>query len=193
MQSVRVVAGEREEIGDRLRLHTAAIEQRLLVQHALADHVYLHDVVGLQALPEVLVRREDPDLVDLSTESRSGGGERVVGLELPHRPDDGPDGPGGLLGCIELRPQLGRDAFIRFVVCKEIVAKGADGIVERHRQVRDLLRWICQQREQRLRHPARRLQRLRRPLRIVRAEELEGAVHQVQAHGRSISQRPGAR
>ena len=191
--AIGVVPDERQQIWDRFRLHSAAVEQRLLVDHALADHVHLHDVVRLQALPQVLVRREDADLVDLSSESRRCRGERVIGLELAHRPDHRSDGTGGLLGGVELRPQLGRHAFVRLVLREEIVAKRSDRVVEGHRQVGDLLRRVGQQREQRLRHAQRRLQRLLRPLRIVCAEELEGTVHQVQAHGRSISQRSGAR
>ena len=89
--------------------------------------------------PEVLVGREDAHLLDLVAEAGGGRGERVVGLELAHRPDGHPQRTDGLLGGVELREELGRHALLGLVAGEEVVAEGADGVVEGDRDVGDRL------------------------------------------------------
>ena len=187
--AVGVVAGQSEIIRNRVRPDPAALQQRLLVEHALADHVDLHHVVGLQALPEVLVRREDPHLVDLPGVARGGRGERIVGLEFAHRPHHRADRARRLFRGVELRAQVRRHPLVGLVVREEVVAERTDRIVEGDRHVRHLLGGIGEQRQQRLRQPPGRLERMRRPFRVMGAEELEGAVDDVQPHRPSIAWR----
>ena len=59
----------------------------MIDQLALAA-VELDDPAAAHALPEVLVRREDEDLLDgiVGVGDAGGGAEGVVGLVLDHRP-----------------------------------------------------------------------------------------------------------
>ena len=65
-----------------LRAHAVLVERRA------PDPVEAHDARAAHALREVLVRRADHDLLDvaLRREARGGRRERVVALELDHRP-----------------------------------------------------------------------------------------------------------
>ena len=144
-----------------------------------------------QALSEVLVGREDADLRNLRTELRGTGGERVVGLEFAHRPHRHPQGSHRFFRRVELGEQLRRDAFLGLVSVEEIVAEAADGIVEGDRDVAHGLAFVVEEREHRRGERDGRFlvaavrSAMRRPLREVGAEELVGAVHQVQPHGRN--------
>jgi hypothetical protein len=53
-----------------------------------ASAIHLHDSVRAHALREILVRRPDRDLLhpSIGRSERRGRRERVVGLELDHRP-----------------------------------------------------------------------------------------------------------
>ncbi len=114
------------------------------------------------------------------------GGQRVVRLELLHRPDAEPQGPRHLLRRIELREQLRIDPLLGLVSGEEQVAKRADGVVERDRRVRDRLGGVVQEREEGSEQPGDRFglrSVLRAPRRTpdeVGAEELPGPVDQVQ-------------
>ena len=127
--AVGVVAGQSEIIRNRVRPDPAALQQRLLVEHALADHVDLHHVVGLQALPEVLVRREDPHLVDLPGIPRGSRGERIVGFEFAHRPHHRADRARGLFRGVELRAQVRWHPLVGLVVREEVVAERTDELL----------------------------------------------------------------
>ena len=75
----------------------------------------LHDAIADHALREVLVRRPDADLLDARIPRREvgRGGQRVVGLELDHRPHDDAHRRERLLERMELRPERGLDALAR--------------------------------------------------------------------------------
>src|SRR5262249_6699235 len=64
------------------------------------------------------------------------GSERIVGLELDHRPDHHPEGSNSLLGEWELGQQLSSDALTGLVLREEIVAEGLDDVIEGTRHVR---------------------------------------------------------
>ena len=147
------VADQRQEVGDALRPDAAPGPQGLLVDLAAPDPVHLHHPAAGEALAEVLVRREDAHLLDLVAEAGGGRGERVVGLELPHRPDHDPERAHRLLGGVELGEQLGRHALLGLVAGEEVVAERADGVVEGDGDVRDRLARVAEQRRQARRQP----------------------------------------
>ena len=117
-------AGPHPELGD----------DAPLVDHHVLAPVQLHDAVPAHALPEVLVRRADDDLLHVAVVVGDGGaaGQRVVRLELDHRPHQDPEGGEGLLEGPGLGPQIGIDAVARLVAGPQVVAEGLDHVVGRH-------------------------------------------------------------
>ena len=109
------------------------------VAHLSAPAIHLHDAIAHDALREILVGRPDADLLD----ARIGGremrrrGQRVVGLELDHRPRDDAHGDERLFERVKLRPQRGLDAFARFVAGPQIVAERLDDVIGGNADVRD--------------------------------------------------------
>ena len=83
------VADEREVVGDQRRRHAELGAHAGCVADRLACAIDLDDAIGDDALREVLVGRPDADLLHRGIGARDPrrGGERVVGLELDHRPD----------------------------------------------------------------------------------------------------------
>src|SRR5262249_54165780 len=98
----------------------------------------LDDAVVLDALREILVGRPDADLLD----ARVGRGEvrrrreRVVGLELDHRPDDDAHRGEPLLERVELPEQRPLHALGGLVAGPEAVAERLDDVVGRDAHVR---------------------------------------------------------
>ena len=70
---------------------------------------------------------------------RAADGERVVGLELDHRPDDHAHRRERLLERLELRPQRRLDAVAGLVARPEVVAERLDDVVGRDADVRRAL------------------------------------------------------
>jgi hypothetical protein len=144
-----------------------------------------HDSLSAHALAEILIGRQDDDLVEGVRPARGCSCQRVVGLELDHRPDDDAESPQRLLGELELRQQIGRYSLTGLVSHEELVAEGLDDVVEGGTHMRDV--GLAQQRQRRTDQPAHGSHRpsLRRMLvrkREVGAEELVGSVEQVQLH-----------
>jgi hypothetical protein len=98
---------------------------------ALPAPVDLDDSVAADALREVLVGRPDAGLLDrvVGVGEVRRRGERVVGLELDHRPDDDPHRRERLLERMELRKQRRLDPGRRLVAGPEIVAERLDHVV----------------------------------------------------------------
>ena len=69
-------------------------------------------------------------------EAAARRGQRVVGLELHHRPDDHAQRRDGVLGERELGQQLRVDALAGLVAGEELVAERLDDVVEGARHVR---------------------------------------------------------
>jgi len=185
--AVRGVAHEREEVGHAGRPEPArGAERRLVGDRALAT-VDLHDALAAQALPEILVRGHDADLIDLGRKARRARGQRVVGLVLAHRPDRDAERARRLFDGVELRPQRRVDPFVALVGGEQIVTERTDRIVERDRDVRHRLCRLRQQRQQRRGDAHRRLRVPARgrpvvgALRVVGAEQLVGSVDEVEA------------
>ena len=116
-----------------------------LVRHFFLTPVDLDDSVVNQALAKILVGRENPHLIDLIAKLASRGRQGVVRLVLAHRPDRHSDRANRVFRSVELRPQFGRNAFVAFVGRKQIVAKRANWIVERHRNMGDSFVRVMQQ------------------------------------------------
>ena len=64
------------------------------------------------------------------------GGQRIVGLELDHRPDRDAHRRERVLQRMELRQQRGLDPFAGLVACPQAVAERLDDMVGRHPEVR---------------------------------------------------------
>ena len=115
--------------------------------------------------------------------------ERVVALELDHRPHDDPERAARVLGRPELREQLRVDAVAGLVAGVEIVAERLDHVIERDRDVRDA--GLAEQREHRAQQAAHGADleavggRARRAA-VVRAKQLERSVDEVNFHGDTI-------
>ena len=93
-QAVRSVADEREQVGDLAGVDPEPLHDAGGVRHPSADPVEHHDAVALDALGEVVVRRTDHDLLDrrLAGVPVRRGGDELVGLVAPCRPDDDAEG-----------------------------------------------------------------------------------------------------
>ena len=161
----------------------------VFVDHALADAIHQHHAIAGGALAEVFVRREDAHLRHVVAPAAGRAGQRVVRLELCHRPNRDAEGGGRLFHEVELRDDVRVHALARLVAVEEIVAKGLDGVVEGHRQVRHLLFGFVEQIEQRGDHADGGLHvspvrcDALRALGVVGAEQFEGAVDEMQSHG----------
>ncbi len=114
------------------------MRRRLVSQLARAT-IELDDAVAPHALRQVLVRRAHDDLIG----ARIGGGhdrgrgQRVVGLELDHGPDDHAERAQRLLHRLELGVEQRVQALARLVARPERVAKRFDDVVRGHAQMRD--------------------------------------------------------
>ena len=113
-----------------------------------------------------------------------GGGQRVVGLELDHRPHGDAERPQRVLEHRELREQLGRHAGAGLVARPEVVAERLDHVVGGDAHVG---RALLEHPEHRPEHPADRrhldavVVEVRRHREVV-AEELVGPVDEVHLH-----------
>jgi hypothetical protein len=119
-----------------------------------AASVQEHDPLVLDELGHVLVRRADEDLLDrrIRGEAPAGRSDRVVGLELDHRPDDEPERPDRVLDDRELGQQLGRHTRRRLVAQPEVVPERLDDVVGR---AADVGRALLAQQEEQLLHDSR--------------------------------------
>ena len=94
----------------------------------------MHHPLCDNALREILVRRPDAHLLHSFILGRnvSRGSERVIGLELDHRPDNYTHRGKRLLEREELRAQDWLDAGAGFVVWPQTVAERLDDVVSRN-------------------------------------------------------------
>ena len=88
--SVCRVADEGQKIGNQVGRHAELLANPFRVADLVASAVHLHDAVVADALRQVLVGCPDADFLDalVCGGDPRGGRERVVGLELDHRPND---------------------------------------------------------------------------------------------------------
>ncbi len=93
--------------------------------------------VAANALAEVLVRREDDDLLEgrIVVEHGCRAAKGVVGLEFDHRPHLHAHGGESLVEHRELGQQDRVDAFSRLVARPEVVAERLDDLVGGHADV----------------------------------------------------------
>ena len=100
--------------------------------------IQLDDARAADALREILVGRADQHALD----ARVRGGrcrrrrQRIVGLELDHRPDGDAERRQRLFEQRELREEVGVDALAGLVAGPQIVAERLDHVVGRDADVR---------------------------------------------------------
>jgi len=150
-----------------------------------------HDARAGDALAHVLVDGRDPDLRDgrIVAQPVRGGRDRVVGLELDHRPHHEAERRGGALGELELRDQRLGQALAGLVAGEQLVAERLDHVIERDARVRD--RALAEHHGQAAHQAADRAHLaaagLRRRGAEPRPEQLVGAVDEVNLHGRKAT------
>ena len=96
-----------------------------------ASAIDLDDAIADDALREILVRRPDAHLLDLRIVRRQmrGRRERVVGLELDHRPRRTPIAASASSSGWNCAQQRRIDAFAGLVAGPEIVAERLDDVI----------------------------------------------------------------
>src|SRR5690606_16164278 len=139
--SVRRIADEREPVRNQRGLDAELLAYRRRVADLLAAAIDLHDAIALHALREILVRRPDVDLLHTLVGRRDPrrARERVVRLELDHRPHDDAHRVERLLERMKLREQLRLDPFAGLVVGPKIVAERFDHVIRADADVRRAL------------------------------------------------------
>lgn len=142
----------------------------------------------MEALAEILVGAEDPDLLRGAEVANGRGREGVVGFEAIHRPDRDAERLDGGFGGVELGAQLGRHPLVTLIGSEQVVAERPDGVVECHGKVRHGFVRVAQQRHERRHDPHGGLEvaAVRRAVFGTRREvspiQLEGSIDDVQAH-----------
>ena len=173
----------------------------MIASYKLIDAVFLPDGDGvedcdrfsvdlnhtiLNALREVLVRRPDADLLHALIRNREHGSrsQRVVGLQLDHRPHRHAHRRERALERMELRPQRRLDALARLVAGPQCVAERFDHVIGRDAEVRGVLLDHLQHRVQHAGHGAERLvfSLVETPLPVEVTEQLVGSVDEVDDH-----------
>jgi hypothetical protein len=136
--AVRVVAHEREPVRNRRGRDAESLAHRRLAADLARAPVQLDHPVTPHALRQILVRRAHQHLADARVGRGHGrcGGQRVVGLELNHRPDDHAERAQRVLQRVELGAESGIHALTGLVARPERVAKRFDDVIGRHAQVR---------------------------------------------------------
>ncbi len=139
---------------------------------------------------EVFVGRADDDLREggVVRELRGGARQRVIGLELDHRPYRDPQRGGDALGDGELRPQQRVHPLAGLVAGEEVVAERLDHMVECDPHVGDVV--LPKQPRQGAHQGTRRADLAPvavegRGRAVVHAEELVGPVDQMRFHSSS--------
>jgi hypothetical protein len=99
--------GRKEPIGNRCGRDTELLPHRRLVAQLARAPIELDDPVTPHALRQILVRRAHDDLVDARVGRGHGRrrGERIIGLELDHGPDDDAECAERILQRLELGVQ----------------------------------------------------------------------------------------
>jgi hypothetical protein len=98
----------------------------------------VHDARSANGLRQVLVRGADDHALDARVGGRRGGArrQRIVCLELDHRPHDEARGDERLFQDRELREEILRDAGARLVPAPQAVAKRLDDVIRGDGDVR---------------------------------------------------------
>jgi hypothetical protein len=139
--SIRGVPDECEVIGNSRRLHAEFHLHPCSVPNDLGSPVDLHHALTHHTLREVLIGRPYAHFLHdgLCGRPCRRGGQRIVRLELDHRPDHDSQGAERLLQRLELGEQRGLDPLARLVPAPELVAKGFDDVIGGDPQMRGAL------------------------------------------------------
>jgi hypothetical protein len=193
--AIGCVADEGQEIGDRRRLDAPLLEHAVPVIGDRPAPVAEDDPIVDDALGHVLVGGADDDLLHRRISPEPGGGraDRVVGLELDHRPEDDAERLDRRLGDRELGEECRIHAGRRLVAREQVVPERLDdpirggGDVGRPffpEQVEELIAQPG--------HPGQDLAARPEDIRsrgVVGTEELVGRVDEVDLHARPVPQR----
>ncbi len=137
-KAVGSITDQRQIVGDAGRRDAELRHDAGFVEDGARSPVQLDDAGPAHALREIFVRRADHDALDarVGGSGRRRGRQRVVGLELDHRPHDDPRRGQRLFEQRELREQIGLDALARLVSRPQAVAERFDDVIGRHPDVR---------------------------------------------------------
>src|SRR4051812_3817465 len=140
LQSRIAVGGithERQVVGNRGGRHAILRNHRGFVQRRAGPPIELYDTCAAHALGEVLVGRADHNAIDVwIVRGRAGcRRERIIGLELHHRPDGDAERGERLFEQRELREQIGVNPGARLVSGPQPVPEGFDHVIGRDPEV----------------------------------------------------------
>src|SRR4029453_16721689 len=185
--AVRAVADQREPVRNRRGRDAELPAHSLLVAHLARAPIELDDPSAADALRQVLVRRAHDDLLDslVAGGHRRRCGQRVVRLELDHRPDDHAERPQRIFQRLELRAKERIDPLPRLGAGPERIAKGLDDVVGGDPQMRSAVLEDAEDRSDDTAHRSelgRRAPVESRRRREEIAEQLVGPVDQMDDH-----------
>ena len=148
-------------------------------------------MIAAHALTQILVDRPDAHALDARVQSRDSRSrcERVVGLELDHRPGDDTHRDQRFLERPELGLQHRLDAIARLVAVPQIIAEGFDHVIGGDADVRraalDHLQHALQHADDSAMGAVGALVEAAHAVKV--AEQLVGSVDQVDDHSRKGS------
>src|SRR5262249_35509428 len=193
--AVGAVADQCEPVRNRRGRDAELAAHSVLVSHFACATVELDDPAATDALRQILVRRAHDDLLDTAVAlgHRGRRGERVVGLQLDHGPDNHAERSQRIFHRLELREQQRIDSLAGLVPGPERVPEGLDDVIGGDAHVRGA---ALEHAEDRPDDPAHRSElRWRAPVEGRRgreevAEQLVRAVEQVDDHEGEITKTP---
>jgi hypothetical protein len=135
------VPDERQVVGYRLGRYPVFVDHPLPIQYLACPSVELDDPRVADTLGEILVGRADDDALHLRVGRgpRRRRGERIVGLELHHRPHRNSGLGERLLEQRELRHQVGGHPLPGLVAGPELVPERFDDVIGSHPEIPDAL------------------------------------------------------
>ena len=119
------IPDEREQIGDQCGLHAEFLAHALRVSDLHSPPIHLDHPLAAHALRKILVVGPNADFLDsfvLRRETR-GRRQRVIGLQLDHRPDPTPMAASASSRGWNWAQQRGLDTLARLVAGPQLIAK----------------------------------------------------------------------
>ena len=179
------VADEREIVGDERRTDPELRLHARRVANLAAAAIHLHDAIADDALREVLVGRPDAHLLDALVRRRKmrGRRQRVIRLQLDHRPCRHSHRRQKLFEGVKLRPQRRIDSFAGLIAGPKLVAERLDDVVGGHSDVRrSFIQHLHDGAEHSRHRPERLIGQLAAAKTVEMAKELVRAVDEVNDH-----------
>ena len=131
--AVGAVPHQGQIIGDRRGRDAELLDDARLVADRPCATIHLHDARAANRLRQILVGRADEHAIHarIRRGRRRGSRQRVVSLELHHRPHRDAQRRQHLLEQRKLREQVGLDAVARLVAGPELIAERLDDVIGR--------------------------------------------------------------